>query len=185
MSHPAVKEARAKMQKSVDAFSQEMAHIRSGRASVGLVDPIEVDAYGGKMKINQLANVTAPEPRLLLITPWDKGLIGAIQKAIMASALDITPSNDGHVIRLPMPQLTEQRRRDLVKMIHKMAEEAKVAVRNTRRHDVELVKKQQKDGEVPEDEAHHLTAEIQKITDDFCTKIDEAFTAKEAEIMEV
>lgn len=180
-----VSEAKAKMQKSVDALSQEFVHIRTGRASVGLLDAIEVDAYGSKMKIHQLANITAPEPRLIVITPWDKSQMHAIEKAIMASSLDITPSNDGKVIRLPIPQLTEERRKDLVKVVGKLAEEAKVSVRNIRRHEVEECKKRQKDGEIPEDDAHHLIAEIQKVTDDFCTKIDKILEAKEAEIMEV
>jgi len=185
MPHALAREAKAKMHKSVDAFGQELSHIRTGRASVGLLDAIEVDAYGAKMKINQLANATAPEPRLILITPWDKSQVGAIEKAILASNLDMTPSNDGNVIRLPFPQLTEDRRKDLVKMVGKLAEEAKVAVRNTRRHQVDAVKSAQKDGDIPEDHAHRLTAEIQNLTDDFCGKIDDAFKAKETEIMEV
>ncbi|HEO72510.1 MAG TPA: ribosome recycling factor [Candidatus Hydrogenedentes bacterium] len=185
MAHALVKEAHDRMQKSMEAFSQELSHIRSGRASTALLDAIEVDAYGSKMKLNQMANIAAPEPRLLLITPWDKTQIGAIERAIMTSNLDITPSNDGHVIRLPIPQLTEERRRDLAKMVGKLAEEAKVAIRNIRRHEVEAVKQGQKDGDLPEDDAHRLTGEIQKLTDDFCTRIDEAFKAKEAEIMEV
>ena len=185
MAHPAVSESKSRMQKSLDAFSHELMHIRTGRASVGLLDAIEVDAYGSKMKINQLANVAAPEPRLLVITPWDKTQMGAIERAILASSLDVTPSNDGSVIRLPIPQLTEQRRKELVKMVGKLAEEARVSVRNIRRHQVEAVKKGQKDGEVPEDDAHRLTDEIQGLTDDFCNRIDETLKAKDDEIMEV
>jgi len=185
MRHALVKESKEKMQKSLDSFKQELSHIRTGRASVGLLDAIEVDAYGAKMKLNQLANVTAPEPRLLVIAPWDKAQIAAIERAILASPLDITPSNDGHVIRLPIPQLTEERRRELVRVVGKLEEEAKVAVRNIRRHAVDTAKKAQKDGEIPEDDAHKLTAEVQELTDAYCDKIDEAFTAKEAEIMEV
>lgn len=185
MAHPLVNDAKMKMSKSVDAFGQELAHIRTGRASVGLLDAIEVEAYGAKMKINQLGNIAVPEPRLILITPWDKAQMGAIEKAILTSNLDVTPSNDGNVIRLPIPQLTEERRRDLVKMVGKLAEEAKVSVRNIRRHQVEAVKKAQKDGEIPEDDAHRLTAEIQDATDECCNKIDDAFKAKEEEIMEV
>lgn len=183
--HTLVRDAKEKMERTLDAFSLELSHIRTGRASVGLVDGIDVDAYGGKMKISQLGNIAVPEPRMILITPWDKSVLGAIERAILASNLDITPSNDGNVIRLPIPQLTEQRRKDLVKMVGKQAEEAKVAVRNVRRHDVESVKKAQKDGEIPEDDAHRLTEEIQKLTDSFCTKIDDAFAAKQKEIMEV
>ncbi len=180
-----VREARSKMQKSMDAFAQELSHIRTGRASIGMLDAIEVDAYGAKMKINQLANVTAPEPRLLTVTPWDKSQIGAIEKAIMTSDLNITPSNDGKVIRLPIPQLTEERRKELARVAGKLAEEAKVSIRNIRRHQVDAVKSEQKSGDIPEDDAHRLTDEIQKITDEFCNEIDATCKAKEEEIMEV
>lgn len=185
MPHPLVKEAREKMQKSLDSFKQELTHIRTGRASVGLLDSIEVEVYGTRMKINQLGNITTPEPRMLVIAPWDKSQIHAIEKAILASPLNLTPSNDGHLIRIPFPSLTEERRKDLVRLVGKLAEEAKVAVRNVRRQLVDTEKKLQKGGEIPEDDAHKMTDEIQKTTDDFCTKIDEAFKAKEAEILEV
>jgi ribosome recycling factor len=185
MANAHVRESKEKMSKSLEAFRQELTHIRTGRASTGLLDGIEVDAYGSKMKLNQLANITAPEPRLLAITPYDKALVPAIERAIMASPLELTPSNDGHVIRLPFPQLTEERRRDLVKMIGKYGEEAKVSVRNIRRHHMDEIKKEQKEGDIPEDDAHKLTAEIQKLTDDTIEKIDETLKAKEAEIMEV
>jgi len=185
MSHALVKDTREKMQKSLDSFKEELTHIRTGRASVGLLDAVEVEVYGTRMKINQLGNVTTPEPRLLVIAPWDKTQMGVIEKAILASPLQITPSNDGHVIRIPFPPLTEERRKELVKLVGKLAEETKVAVRNVRRHSVETEKKLQKDGALPEDEAKKLSDEIQKVTDDFCAKVDEAFKAKEAEIMEV
>ncbi len=185
MSSAFEKEAKDKMLKSLESFKQELTHIRTGRASTGLLDAVEVEVYGARMKINQLANITAPEPRMLVIAPWDKNQIAVIEKAIMASPLEITPSNDGHVIRLPFPQLTEERRKDLVKMVGKMAEEAKVSIRNVRRHLVDEAKKKQKDGEIPEDEGHKITAELQKLTDDYCAKIDEAFKVKQNEIMEV
>ena len=185
MSHSLVKESKDKMQKCLESYKQELTHIRTGRASTGLLDSIEVDAYGSKMKISQLGNVTTPEARMLVIAPFDKSVIGAIEKAIMASPLEITPSNDGKVIRIPFPPLTEERRRDLVKLVSKMAEEAKVAIRNVRRHAVEAGKKLQKDGEIPEDDARKLTDEIQKATDEYCVKVDDAFKAKETEIMEV
>jgi len=179
------KEAKEKMTKSLESFKQELTHIRTGRASVGLLDAVEVEVYGTRMKIIQLGNVTAPEPRLLVIAPWDKTQIGAIERAILTSPLELTPSNDGHVIRIPFPTLTEERRKDLVKLIGKLAEEARVAVRNVRRHLVDEAKKKQKDGQIPEDEAHKVTAELQKLTDDYCAKIDEVFKAKQDEIMEV
>jgi len=185
MSHALVKEAEEKMEKSLESFRQELAHVRTGRASVGLLDAIDVDVYGTQMKINQLGNITAPEPRMLVIAPWDKTQIGVIEKAIMASPLNLTPSNDGKLIRLPFPPLTEERRKELVKLVGRLTEEAKVAVRNIRRHLVDTGKKMQKNGEIPEDEAHKLSNDIQKATDDYCEKIDEAFKAKEDEIMDV
>ena len=185
MAHEIVGEAREKMEKSLEAFRQELVHIRTGRASVGLLDNIDVDAYGTKMKLNQVATVTAPEARMLVVQPWDKTQLAAIEKAIQSSPLDITPSNDGNVIRLPMPQLTEDRRKDLMKVVGRMAEEARISVRNIRRHEVEAAKKLQKDGDLPEDDAHRLTADIQKITDEYVAKIDDAVKSKDAEIMEV
>jgi len=179
------REAKEKMHKSLESFKQELTHIRTGRASVGLLDTIEVEVYGTRMKLNQLANITAPEPRLIAIAPWDRTQLGAVEKAILASPLELTPSNDGHVIRIPFPSLTEQRRKDLVKVVGKLAEEARVAVRNVRRHLVDEARKRQKDGQLPEDQAHKLTADLQKLTDDFCGKIDEVFKAKQDEIMEV
>lgn len=185
MAHEIVKEAKVKMQKSLEAFQHELTTIRTGRASVGILDVVEVDAYGSKMKLNQVGTVTAPEPRLLTITPWDKSLINPIEKAILASPLELTPSNDGQTIRVPIPQLTEQRRKDLVKLVSKLAEETRVAVRSIRRHVLEHIKKEQKEGVIPEDDAHKLTAEVQKATDDYIAKIDEVFKHKEEEIMEV
>lgn len=185
MEHALCKDAREKMQKSLEAFDHELVHIRTGRASAGLLDSIEVEVYGSRMKINQLGTVAAPEARLLTITPWDKSQINAIEKAILASPLELTPSNDGKLIRIPIPQLTEDRRKDLVKHVHKLAEEARVSVRNIRRHLVEEIKKEQKDGDLPEDDAHKLSAEIQKITDDYIGKIDMSLKSKDEEIMEV
>lgn len=185
MAHEIVGKAREKMEKSLEAFRQELVHIRTGRASVGLLDNIDVEVYGSKMKLNQVATVTAPEARMLVVQPWDKTHLAAIEKAIQSSPLDITPSNDGHVIRLPMPQLTEDRRKDLMKVVGKMAEEARISVRNVRRHEVEAAKKLQKDGDLPEDDAHRLTADVQKITDEYVGKIDDAVKSKDAEIMEV
>ena len=137
------------------------------------------------MKLNQLANVTAPEARMLVVQPWDKSQITAIEKAILASSLDITPGNDGKIIRLPLPPLTEERRKDLVKVVGKLGEETKVSVRNIRRHEVEEIKKRHKDGNIPEDDAHKMIDDIQKITDEFVTKIDGTLKTKEEEIMEV
>ena len=178
-------ETRTKMEKSLEAFRQELVHIRTGRASAGLLDNIEVEVYGSTMKLNQLATINVPEPRMLVVQPWDKSQITAIEKALQASPLNITPNNDGNVIRLPMPDLTEERRKALVKVVSKLAEEARVSVRNIRRHEVESAKKMQKSGELPEDDAHKLTSEIQKITDTFVGQIDDALVSKESDIMAV
>jgi ribosome recycling factor len=185
MAHAVVNEAKSKMDKSIEAFQSELVSIRTGRASVGLLDPIDVEAYGTKMKLNQLGSVNAPEARLLTIQPFDKSQIPAIEKAILASPLDFTPANDGEIIRIPIPELSEERRREMVKLCGKLGEEAKVAIRNIRRHAVEEIKKSQKSGEIPEDDAHKLTADIQKVTDDHTHSIDDSLKAKEAEIMEV
>lgn len=185
MDHEVLTEAQAKMDKSLEAFQHELTTIRTGRASVGLLDAIEIEVYGTKMKLNQVGTIAAPEARMLMVTPWDKTQMSAIEKGILASPLDLTPSNDGNVIRIPIPQLTEERRKELVKLVSKLAEEARVSVRNIRRHLVDVVKKGQKDGEIPEDDAHKLMDEIQKITDGHTEKIDKSLKAKEEEIMEV
>jgi ribosome recycling factor len=183
--HPLVKDARNKMAKAVEALDHELVHIRTGRASTGILDGLEVEVYGQKMKLNQLGTVAAPEARMLTITPWDKSQMASIEKAIKISTLELNPSNDGKTIRIPIPTLTEQRRKDLVKHVHKLAEEQRVSVRNIRRHAVEEIRKEQKDGKIPEDDAHKLTNEMQKSTDDFIAKIDSGLKRKEDEIMEV
>lgn len=173
------------MDKSVAAFQQEMSSLRTGRANAGMLEVVEVEVYGAKMKINQLGTVTVPDPHLIVIDLWDKSQMQTVEKAIMMSGLDLTPSNDGHVIRLPIPPLNEERRRDLVKVAGKYVEEAKVACRSIRRHAIDTLKKLQKDGEIPEDDAHRLTDAVQKLTDSHTEKIDAIFKAKEADIMEV
>ena len=185
MEHEALKEAREKMDKSLVAFQNEISHIRTGRASTGLVDSIEGEVYGQKMKINELATTAVPEARMITIQPWDKSNVAMIEKAVLKSPLEVNPSNDGNVIRVPLPELSEERRKEYVKLIGKLVEEARVSVRNIRRHEVDVIKKQQKSGDIPEDDAHKLTDAIQKVTDEFIAKIDKAFKAKEVEIMEV
>lgn len=185
MEHEELLEADDKMAKSLQAFSQEILHIRTGRASTGLLDGIEVESYGAKMKLNQMATVNAPEARMLTVQPWDKSQISTIEKAIMESPLDLQPSNDGNIIRLPLPELSEERRKEYVKVVGKLAEESKVSVRNIRRTEMEEIKKAQKNGDIPEDDAHKLTEALQELTDAYIAKIDETFKAKEAEIMEV
>ena len=185
MPHPIVNEATAKMDKSVEAYHQELAGIRTGRATAALLDIVDVNVYGSKMKINQLGTVNVPDPHLVVIDLWDKSQLAAVEKAIQASPLGITPSNDGKVIRVPIPQLTEERRKSLVKVAGKHTEEAKVAVRNIRRHAMDSIKKAQKDGEIPEDDAHRLSDVVQKATDKHAKDVDEAFKRKEKDIMEI
>ncbi len=184
-THQEIKEAKAKMDKSVQALKQELSEIRTSRATAGLLDAVDVEVYGQKMKINQLGTVTVPDPHLIVVDLWDKSQMAVVEKAIMASSLGITPSNDGKLIRIPIPQLTEERRKELVKVAGKYVEEAKIAVRNIRRHAIDHIKKAQKAGELPEDDAHHLTEDIQKVTDQHVANIDEAFAAKQNDIMEV
>lgn len=185
MSHPVLEEATEKMDKSVSAFQTEMGNIRTGRANAGILDVVDVEVYGSKMKINQLGTVTVPDSHLIVIDLWDKHQMSAVERAIMTSGLDLNPSNDGHVIRIPIPPLNEERRRDLVKVAGKYVEEAKIACRSIRRHAIDTLKKLQKDGEIPEDDAHRLTDAVQKLTDSHTEKIDAVYKAKEADIMEV
>ncbi len=180
-----MKEAKDKMAKSVQAFQQELGNLRTGRANAGLLDSVDIEVYGAKMKINQLGTVTVPDPHTIAIDLWDKSQIAVVEKGLRASPLGINPSNDGRLIRVPVPPLTEERRRDLVKVASKEAEETRVAVRNVRRHAIETIKALQKDGEVPEDDAHRLSDEIQKMTDEHIREIDEALKVKEQDIMEV
>ena len=185
MSHPVLADAMDKMDKSVVAFQTEMGNIRTGRANAGILDVVDVEVYGSRMKINQLGTVSVPDSHLIVVDLWDKSQMNVVEKAIMSSSLDLMPSNDGHVIRIPIPSLNEERRKDLVKLAGKYVEEAKIACRSIRRHAIDEIKKLQKDGELPEDDAHRLTDSIQKLTDTHTDKIDAVFKAKEVDIMEV
>jgi ribosome recycling factor len=177
-----LKDTRAGMDKALENTRREFASIRTGKASAALLDTIRVDAYGQSMPINQLASVSAPEPRLLLVTPWDKGQAHAIEKAIRDSDLQLNPSNQGGVIRVPLPSLNEQRRKDLVKVIHKLAEEGRIGVRHARTEARDRLKKLEK---VSEDDVKQGERELQKAHDDFITKVDEMVKTKEADILEV
>lgn len=177
--------AKDRMSKAVEVMRRDLASIRTGRASVGLVDQIRVDYHGSPMPINQLATIAVPEPRLVTIQPWDRGSLGMIEKAIQKSDLGITPTNDGSMIRLALPQLNEQRRKDLVKQVHKRAEEGRVAIRNVRRDAQDELKKAGKASDASEDETRRLTDQIQKLTDGFVAEIDRAGKEKEAELLEV
>lgn len=173
------------MEKTLQALRRELASLRAGRAAPSLLDKIEVEYYGTMTPLNQLSNISAPEPRLLVIQPWDKSAISAIEKALQKSELGITPTNDGDVIRISIPPLTEERRAELVRVVKKAGEEAKVSIRNIRRDANDEYKKMEKLGDLSEDEARRYQEEIQKLTDDFVKQIDEAVTSKEKDIMTV
>ncbi len=185
MNDQILKEAREHMQKTQAALLHEFSTVRTGRASAAIFDRVQVDAYGSPMPLNQVAGIKVPEPQLVVIEPWDKSVLSAIEKAIQGSDLGLNPSNDGIVIRVPFPPLNEERRRELVKLCRNYAEEARVAVRNIRRDANHRIEKLQKDGEVSEDDARRAEAEVQKLTDANVKEIDEALKRKEAEIMEV
>jgi ribosome recycling factor len=176
--------AEERMDKAVGALRRELASLRAGRASVSLLDRVQVEYYGAMTPVNQLANISTPDARTLIIQPWDKSSIGAIEKAILKSDLGLTPSNDGTVIRITIPALTEERRTDLVKMTKKYGEEAKVAVRNIRRDANDDIKKLEK-GTISEDESRGHQEEIQKLTDKFTAEVDKVLAAKEKEILDV
>ena len=178
-------EASARMQKSVDSTRTEFTTVRTGRASPHLLDRIEVDYYGTTTPLRQLAQISATEARLLTITPYDKNSIRAIEKAILESDVGLTPSNDGQVIRLQIPELTEERRRELVKVVHGIAEQGRVAVRNIRRDVMHDLRELKNEGEVGSDDEHRAESELQKLTDSHVAEIDAALAGKEEEILEV
>ena len=178
-------DAKQRMAKAVEAVKSEFTTVRSGRASVGLLDRVHVDYYGSSTPLKQLANVAAPEARLLTVQPYDKTAMKVIEKAIRESDLGLNPSNDGVVIRLPIPTLTEERRKELVKLVHRLAEDGRVAVRNIRRDTMKDLKELVQDGEVGEDAEKRAEQELQKHTDEHVRKIDDLVKHKEAEILEV
>ena len=174
-----------KMEKAVDSFENRLAEVRAGRANPAILNKIKIDYYGVPTSISQLAGISVPEARLIVIQPWDMSILKEIEKAILASDIGINPNNDGKVIRLAFPELTEERRKDLVKDIKKMAEEAKVAVRASRRDGIENAKSEQKEGNITEDELKQAEVEIQKITDAKVEEIDKILADKEKEIMTI
>ena len=176
---------KRRMAGAVDALKHDFGGLRTGRASATLLEPIMVDAYGANMPINQVASVTVPEPRLLQISVWDRGLVTAVEKAIRASSLGLNPNTEGQVIRLRMPDLTQDRRKELVKVAHQYTEKARVAVRNVRRDGMDHLKALEKDHLISEDEHKKKTDEVQKMTDETIKEVDAALKHKEAEIMQV
>ncbi|WP_099220944.1 ribosome recycling factor [Listeria costaricensis] len=185
MSKEVLQKSKEKMQKAEQALSRELGTIRAGRANASLLDRVTVDYYGAPTPINQLASITVPEARLLMITPFDKTILEDIEKAIFKADLGLSPNNDGSVIRLAIPALTEERRKELVKEVKKEAEEAKVAIRNVRRDANDELKKLEKAGDITEDDLRSYGEDVQKLTDDSIKEIDQIAKSKEAEIMEV
>jgi ribosome recycling factor len=178
-----IKEMQRKMDRALEVLGQDFSRIRTGRASVALLEGIKVDAYGTAMPISQVASLAAPEPRLLTVQPWDTGLMSDLEKAILRSDLGLTPSNDGKIIRIPIPPLTTERRKELVKSTKKMTEESKVALRNLRRDANEQLKELKKDKLISEDETFKAQEEVQKATDEYIKKLDTLAAEKEKEIM--
>lgn len=180
-------ETRKRMKSSLETLRKELATIRTGRANASILDTVQVEYYGGLVPLNQIATIGVPEPSLLAITPFDKSAIKAVETAILKSDLGLNPANDGHIIRLPIPALTQERRKELTKVVNKMGEEIKTAIRNVRRDANEDVKKLEKDKKAPlsEDAAKKALEQVQKITDEFVKEVDEALKHKDAEIMHV
>lgn len=180
-----IKDGEARMKPVITATKSAFSAIRTGRANPSLLDRIVVDYYSTPTPLNQMANISAPEPRLLVIQPWDKTVIKDIEKAILASDLGLTPNNDGNVLRIAIPQLTEDRRKELVKVVKREAEDHKITIRNIRRDLNDTIKTSEKDGEIKEDDSHRLLDEVQDLTDKYINEIDQLLEAKEKEIMEI
>jgi ribosome recycling factor len=178
-------DVKRRMQGAITAFKNDLASLRTGRASPNLLDPIQIDAYGALMPISQVATVNVPEPRLLSVQVWDRGRVAAVEKAIRESDLGLNPQTEGQVIRLRIPEMNEQRRKEMVKVAHKYAEEAKIAVRHVRRDGLDLLKKLEKDSAISEDDGKRHADQVQKTTDQFVAEVDSLLVAKEKEIMHV
>ena len=179
------KSTRNGMEKALESLKHELAKVRTGRASLSLLDDVRVDYYGTPTPLNQVGSMTVPEPRLITIQPWEKNLLSAIEKAILKSDLGLNPSSDGQVIRLVFPPLTEERRKEMVKQVKRMGEDAKIAVRNARRDANDSLKKLEKDKEISEDDLKRSEKEIQDLTDGYVEKVDKTIAAKEADLMEI
>jgi len=182
---PIQQTARQKMEKAIEAVRRDFATVRTGKATPALLESVRVEAYGSMMPLNQVGTVSAPEPRLLVVQPWDRSMIGPIEKAIQTSELGLNPSNDGKVVRVPIPALTEERRKEYVRVLHRMAEEARIAVRQARKDANDDIKAQQKDGGLSEDDVRREQDAVQKLTDEYVGRIEELLKHKEAEVLEV
>jgi ribosome recycling factor len=179
------KDIQRRMDGAIHAYKNDLASLRTGRASSNLLDPIEVEAYGASMPINQVATISVPEPRMISVSVWDKQMVGAVDRAIRESNLGLNPIMDGATLRIPLPELTEERRKQLVKIAHQYAEQARVAARHVRRDGMEHIKKAEKDGDISQDDSRTHSDRVQKLTDDTIASIDSLLTEKEAEILQV
>ncbi|MBF0623546.1 MAG: ribosome recycling factor [Magnetococcales bacterium] len=182
---PAIKDAQTRMKKAIAALKEELAGVRAGRASTALLEHVVVEAYGSPMPLNQVASLSAPESRLITVQPWDKGTVAAIEKAIRDAGLGLNPVKDGGLIRVPLPELTEARRKEMVKLIHKQGEHAKVAVRNIRRDAIDHLRRQEKSKAISQDDLHTHEKSVQDLTDRFIAEIDQAIAQKEKDVLEV
>ncbi|ASW06524.1 ribosome recycling factor [Rhizobium sp. ERR 922] len=180
-----LKELKRRMDGAIAAFKSDIASLRTGRASANILDPVTIEAYGSRMPLNQVANITVPEPRMLTVSVWDKSMVSAVERAIRESNLGLNPIVDGQNLRIPLPELNEERRRSLVKVAHEYAEKAKVAIRHVRRDGMDGLKKAEKDGVIGQDESRSLSERVQKMTDETISEIDRLLADKEKEIMHV
>ena len=185
MSQEVIDECKKEMEKATAALRKDLSRVRTGRASTGLLEGLTVEYYGARTPLNQIAGLSAPDPRLLVVQPFDKSVIGEIERAILRSDLGLTPQNDGKIIRIPVPELTEERRRELVKHVRKIAEEFRVSLRNHRRDGIEMLKEMEKDKDISEDERRHGQERIEALTKQYVEKIDSILEAKEQEIMAI
>jgi ribosome recycling factor len=185
MSNSDLDDVKRRMDGALESLKRDFAGLRTGRASAGLLEPITVEAYGSAMPLSQVGTIGVPEPRLLTVQVWDKSMVGAVERAIRDSELGLNPSADGQLVRVPIPELSEERRKELTKVAGRYAEQAKVAVRNVRRDGMDLLKRQEKDGDISQDEQKKLSEQIQKFTDDHIKQIDETAAVKDKEIMQV
>jgi ribosome recycling factor len=185
MSEPDLDDLKRRMRGAIDVLHSEFGGLRTGRASAGLLEPLTVEAYGSNMPMNQVGTISVPDARMLTVQVWDQGLVPAVEKSIMESGLGLNPSRDGNVVRIPIPQLSEERRAELVKIAHKYAEQTRVAVRNVRRDGMDKLKRMERDGDLSQDEQRAWGDDLQKLTDESIKEMDEALAAKEKEIMQV
>ena len=185
MADARLNEFSRRMDGALEALRKEFGGLRTGRASANLLEPVHVNAYGQDMPLNQVGTINVPEPRMITVQVWDKGMVGAVEKAIRDAGLGVNPMADGNTVRVPIPELSREPRQELSKIAHKYAEQARVAIRNVRRDGMDFLKKQEKDGKISEDEHHGLNDQVQKLTDEHVKKVDDALASREKEILQV